>query len=389
MVIWPLPRITFQELSLVKETRRVALLTSAEAWPVVSDHLALPVLIQAEPSRYDRELFEYLAGNLPSAVEVVYAVGGGAPLEAAKLVAARNGVPLVVVPLALDSTSMLTPYAVAIEPLADRQRRVRLNAAPAAEVIVDWDVILGGPESLRGAGIAEMLGIVTGLLDWRYAAQRGKNPRAERFQPWAAGVTTDLAKQAIKSATAIGQGDREALHTLLSLMMVAVQMGNLLGHTRALQGSEHHLADILAATTNPATPHAELLGPCVLFCAALHGQDPAPLRDALSGAGVRLDQIRATDFTLMLGALSTHLADHGFPYSILNDLDSTADEVTLALDAAGLVLLTETWAVPAGTPPEEQAPPEEEAAAEEEGSDEDAALPAQPATASATDTPSD
>ncbi|MCZ7554706.1 MAG: iron-containing alcohol dehydrogenase [Anaerolineales bacterium] len=378
MVIWPLPRITFQELSLAEETRRVALLTSAETWPVVSDHLALPILIQAEPSRYDRELFEYLAENLPSAVEVVYAVGSGAPLEAAKVVAARNRVPLVVVPLALDSTSMLTPYTVATEPVADRQRRVRLSAVPAAEVIVDWDVILSAPESLRGAGIAEMLGIVTGLLDWRYAAQHGKNPRAERFQPWAAGVTTDLAKQAIKSATAIGQGDREALQTLLSLMMVAVQMGNLLGHARALQGGEHHLANILAATSNPATPQAELLGPCVLFCAALHGQDPAPLRDALSGAGVRLDQIRATDFNLMLGALSTHLADHGFPYSILNDLDPTADEVALALDAAGLVLLTETWAVPSGASPARRSAPDEEAA-----------RPARPATATTADTPSD
>ncbi len=378
MVIWPLPRITFQKLSLVEETRRVALLTSTEAWPAVSDHLALPVLIQAEPSRYDRELFEYLAENLPSTVEAVYAVGDGAPLEAAKVVAARNRVPLVVVPLALESTAMLTPYAVATEPVADRQRRVRLSAAPAAEIIVDWDVILSAPESLRGAGIAEVLGIVTGLLDWRYAAQRGKNPRAERFQPWAAGVTTDLAKQAIKSATAIGQGDREALQTLLSLMMVAVQMGNLLGHTRAFQGSERHLADILAATTNPATPLAELLGTCVLFCAALHGQDPAPLRDALNGAGVRLDQIRATDFNLMLGALSTHLADHGFPYTILNDLDLAADETALALDAAGLVLLSETWAVPSASPSARQAVPDEEAA-----------QPAPPAPAKATDTPSD
>jgi glycerol dehydrogenase-like iron-containing ADH family enzyme len=360
MAIWSLPRITFQELSLTQEKRRAALLTSAEAWSAVSDHLTLPVLIQAEPTRYDRELFEYLAGNLPNMVEVVYAVGSGAPLEAAKLVAARNRVPLVVVPLALDSTAMLAPYASASEPIADRQRRVRLSAAPAAEVLIDWDIILGGAASLRGAGVAEMLAIVTGLLDWRYAAQRGKNPRAERFQPWAAGVTTDLAKQAIKSATAIGQGDRDALLTLLNLMMVAVQMGNLLGHGRAQQGSEHYLADILAATTNPATPLPELVGPCLLFSAALHGQDPTPLRDALSGAGVRLDQIRATDFSLILGALSTHLADHAFPYSILNDLDPASDEVASALEAAGLALLSATWAAPAEANP---APPQESSTA--------------------------
>lgn len=350
MAIWPLPKITVRELSTVQETRRVALLTSEETWAALSASLSLPLVIQAEPSRYDRDLFEYLAQHLPSNVEVIYAVGSGAPVEAAKVVAGHNHLPLIVVPPALDGVAMLTPYALADEPANGRKRRIRLETGPAAEVILDWDVIADAPEQQRGAGIADMLAIVTGLLDWRYAAQRGKNPRAERFQPWAAGVTTDLAKQAIKSAAAIGQGDREALQTLLSLMMVAVQLNNLLGHTRAQQGSEHYLADILAVTSNGGTPAAERLGPCILFCAALHGQDAAPLREALSAANVPLDRIRATDFRLLLDHLAEHLADHRFPYSILNDLDPASEQVSRALEQAGLALREDAWAPPVVQP---------------------------------------
>ncbi len=351
MAIWPLPKITFRELSAVQETRRVALLTSEETWAALSASLSLPLVIQAEPSRYDRDLFEYLAQHLPSTVEVIYAVGSGAPVEAAKVVAGHNHLPLVIIPPALDSVAMLTPYAVADEPVGERKRRTRLETGPAAEVILDWDVIADALPAQRGAGIADMLAIVTGLLDWRYAAQRGKNPRAERFQPWAAGVTTDLAKQAIKSAPAIGQGDREALQTLLSLMMVAVQLNNLLGHGRAQQGSEHHLADLLAVTSNGSTPSAERLGPCILFCAALHGQDPAPLREALSAANIPLDRIRATDFRLLLDHLAEHLADHRFPYSILNDLDPTSEQVSRALEQAGLALRGDAWTTPAAAQP--------------------------------------
>ncbi len=63
MAVWPLPKITFRELSAVQESRRVALLTSEEAWAALSVSLSLPLVIQAEPSRYDRDLFEYPGAN--------------------------------------------------------------------------------------------------------------------------------------------------------------------------------------------------------------------------------------------------------------------------------------------------------------------------------------
>jgi glycerol dehydrogenase-like iron-containing ADH family enzyme len=187
------------------------------------------------------------------------------------------------------------------------------------------------------------MSIITGLLDWRFAAQKGKNPREQRFMPWAAGVATDLAKEAIKNSGPIGLGQSDALRTLLNLMMMAVQLGNQLGHMRVQQGSEHYLAQVLGAESAQGVAYAELVGPCLLFAAALHGQDPAPLRDALQHAGVRLDQLRATDFNLMIDNLDGHLTEYGFPYSVLNEVDPQSEAVAKALEAAGLAILADTW----------------------------------------------
>lgn len=393
MTVWPLPRLKFGELNSIQENRPAALLTTAETWAALNNRLALPVMIQAEPARYDTDLLNYLADNLPSRVKVVYAVGGGAPLAAGKLIAARNQVPLVAIPTAFDSAEFLLPAAPIDEMVDGRPRRVFVETGPAAEVFIDWDVIHAAPDHQRGTAIVDVISIITGLLDWRFAAQKGKNPREQRFQPWVAGVVTDLAKEAIKNSGPIGQGQPEALRTLLNLMMLTVQTNNQLAHTRAGQGSEHYLAQILGAIVGPGISHAELVGPCLLFVAALHGQDPAPLRDAMQHAGVRLDQIRATDFNLVVDGLDGHLTDYGFPYSILNELDPQSDAAAAALDVAGLAILAETWKTLEATQPAAAAgevlveeAPVEETPAEETPVAEDAnalAPDAAPADASA------
>ena len=109
MDVWPLPRVSFRELASVEETRPVALITNQIAWSVVSKKIELPLVIQAEPNRNDRDFFEYLAANLPSSVQVVYAVGEDLQIDAAKFVASESKKPLVIIPTALSSDTAFTP----------------------------------------------------------------------------------------------------------------------------------------------------------------------------------------------------------------------------------------------------------------------------------------
>lgn len=346
MPVWPLPRITVQALSAIQETRPIALLTTEDTWAVLGSDLTLPIFIQAEPARANRELLDYLADHLPSRVEAVYAVGQGAPLQAGKIIAARHRRPLVVIPTALDSDAPFSPFAMVDEEVDGQRRRTEIETGPAAEVVIDWDVLRAAPDHARAAAIVDLVSIVTGLLDWRFAAQKGKNPRDQRFAPWAASIAAGLAGQTIKHAPALRQGRQDALETLLNLLLMTVQLGNQLGHRRASQGGEHYLARVLATQTEDRLAHAELVGPCLLFVAALHKQDVSALRDTLQHAGVRLDRVRATDFGLMLDLLPESIGTLGLPYSILNELDPTSEEVAQALDAAGLAVAQDTWTLP-------------------------------------------
>ncbi len=364
MTVWPLPRVTFRELSTIDERRPVALLTNDDVWAVLGSQIILPILIQAEPSRYSRELFEYLADHLPTQVQAVYAVGYGAPIHAGKVIAARNHKPLVIIPTVLDSDMLFTPTAF-VEELDENGNWLTVEeTGPADEIIIDWSLIQTGPDHLRGAGIVDVLSVVTGLLDWRYAAQKGKNPPEQRFAPWAATITAGLASQAIKSATAIGQGSPDALHILLDLMMLGVQLSNQFGHARARAGSEHYLAQIVFGQTGLSGSYSEIVAPMILFVSALHGQDPTALREALEHAGVRLDQVKGTDVQVALSNLAAALEGYGFPYSMLNDLDPASELVTQALQTADLSVKEDTWQVPAiitEEVTEEQPAPAEEA----------------------------
>jgi hypothetical protein len=133
--------------------------------------------------------------------------------------------------------------------------------------------------------------------------------------------------------------------------MINVQTSNLLGHVRARQGGEHYLAQMLTGQISSKLSYAEIIGPGLLFVAALHGQDPAPLRDALTSAGIKLDRLNATDVRLTLNALPIYLEEYGFPYSILNTIDPASEQVAQALDTAGLALEAETWELPEETQP--------------------------------------
>lgn len=337
--IWNLPRIELRELSSVSETRPAAVLTGKRSWAAVGSLLKLPIVVQAEPysARYD--MLEDLAANLPEQVKVVYGVGGGLVSDIAKYVAWKNDVPCVIIPTALSVDGFFTSL-VAVR----KDNSVYYeNTGPAEKVIIDMDVVSGAPREIRGTGIVEILSMTTGLLDWRYAADKKKNTYIERYQPWAAGIAAGIAQQAYKIAKGVGEGRPDALRNLLDLICVEVQLTNQLGHNRPQEGSEQYFAYAMEpkAARGTGIPYADLVGPGILIAAALHKQNIAPIRDTLLDAGVRLGQLRRDDIIETLNMLPDYVNEHELPYSILHDLDLTSQEARDLINTTGLDLSDE------------------------------------------------
>lgn len=332
-VCWPLPRLTFRELGSTKESRPTALLAQSSAWAVARRQLNLPLVIQAEPNRNDREFFDYLGHNLPSLVEVIYAVGDGVPLDAAKYVAQVSGKPLVIVPTALSGDKPFTCFATINENGLPKD----VETGPAAEVVIDFDLIKIAPSYQRAAAIVDVLSIITALMDWGYAAQKNMTTPETRFVPWATAIGANLASQALKSAAAIGKGDTEALRLLLDLLCMTVQLDNQLGHRRVSHGTEHLFARAIKPATAGDVSYAERVAPGILLTSALYNKDATGLRAALESAGLQLGQLQIDDIRATLNTLPDYAHQVSAPYSILNDLKSNADELYQALAKSTLL----------------------------------------------------
>jgi glycerol-1-phosphate dehydrogenase [NAD(P)+] len=332
--IWHLPRIDFQGIHEIKETRPTALLTGKTTWEVVGSSIELPLVVQAEPPTAKRDFMDNLAEGLPPQVEVIYSVGGGLVADVAKYVGWRRGLPVVIIPTALSVDGFFTPIVAVREGGTVGYQ----TTGPASRVIIDWDVVSAAPPHLRGTGIAEILSIVTGLLDWRYAADHNMNPPEERFLPWAAGLAAGIAQQAFKIASGVGEGRVESLDELLNLICMEVRLNNQIGHNRPQEGSEQYFAYAVEPKVahSRGIPYADLVGPGILISAALHGQDIAPIRATLTSAGIRLGQLKPDDIIETIKILPQYVNEHNLPYSIVHDLDVTSERARDLIAKTGL-----------------------------------------------------
>ncbi|MCC6803351.1 MAG: iron-containing alcohol dehydrogenase [Anaerolineae bacterium] len=332
--IHPLPIIEIKDLISVDESRPVAMLTGERSWAAVSSLLTLPLVVQAEPYHVQGDYLDTLANDLPPQVQVIYGVGGGMVADAAKYVAWRKGLPVVLIPTSLSQDGFFTALVAA---RGDGTVNY-VTTGPAERLIIDWEIIRAAPQSVRGAGIVELLTIVTGILDWKYAAERDKTTPETRFVPWAAGLMAGIAQQAFKIAAGVGRGNVESLRNLLDLLCMEVQLTNQMGHNRPQEGSEQYFAYAIEPRVGKRRPlpYADMVGPGILLAAALHGQDVNPIRATLESAGIRLDQLRNDDIVDTLKTMPEYVRKHDMPYSILNDFDPTAERISELMTVTGL-----------------------------------------------------
>jgi glycerol-1-phosphate dehydrogenase [NAD(P)+] len=316
MQIWPLPRIEFARWAAWEETRPVALVTSRPAWEAVGGTLHLPVAWRAEPQEATQVHWKRLGAGLQG--EVVYAVGGGLAADTGKYLAAQRGLPLVCLPTALSVDAFFTG-ASGVRQAGCVQY---VETKPPDLLVVDLKVLSAAPAEIRAAGICDVLSIATGSWDWRFAAERDKNPPEMEYVPYVDQVAAGILQGAYDCAEAAGQGDPEGLKQLLDCLALEVQLCNQIGHSRPEEGSEHYFAYAAENRVGAGLPHGELVGPGILLMAERQGQEVAPLRRALEACQVPLDRIPEAALTSTLNRLPKYVRRHGLPYGIAHELSA-------------------------------------------------------------------
>lgn len=320
MRVWNLPIIEVMSFADIEEDRDTALVVSKEAYDAVSDRILFRTASCVSVDRAIEAEWRSLANEVHG--EVIYAVGGGVAVDAAKFIGSVKAMPVVSLPTAMTVDAFFTWASGVREDGCVRY----IETGPPERVVIDLDVLGQAPGSLRAAGICDLLSIATGSWDWRYARDSDQLDSATAYQTWVDKMAMSILDAAIDCSEAAGRGDPDGLKQLIDCLALEVQLCNQIGHSRPEEGSEHYFAYAAESLVDRALPHGDLVGPGILVAAHLQKQDLAPLRQALNEARVPLTSLPGSVIDQTVQSLSEYVANHGLPYGIAHDFTASSTD---------------------------------------------------------------
>lgn len=315
--IWSVPIVKYMPLSELTEERDVSLVTTSPSWEVVKDKLHIRVNSLVEIKQATLENWDRLQKSIQG--EVIYAIGGGLAIDAAKYFSIRKQLPLIGIPTAI-SVDAIVAWSSAIRE-GGCVRYIETKAPD--ELIVDLDVIAAAPASIRAAGVCDVLSIATGSWDWKFAEERGENPPEMIYIPFVAEVAKGILLGVMDCAEAAGRGDHSGLKQLLDCIALETQLLNQIGHARPEEGSEHYFAYAVENRVGSGKPHAELVCPGILLMATLQGQDIAPFKRSIKACNISLDTIPNEAIQETLRELPQYVRKHQLPYGIAHEINES------------------------------------------------------------------
>jgi glycerol-1-phosphate dehydrogenase [NAD(P)+] len=230
----------------------------------------------------------HLGGSLAEAHELlstidaerptlVVAIGGGRPIDVAKLAAARGGVEVVVVPTSLSHDAMASP--VASLHFADGVRR-SIGAGMPAGVAIDLDIVRDAPPRNLRAGIGDLASNLTAVLDWRLAHRVVGEPIDE----FAASLAMQSAQLVL--GTTWPPTDEQLETIARGLVMSGLAM-EIAGTSRPCSGADHLISHSLDELLGPrALLHGEQVAIGSLIAASMHGSHLDDLRALFERCGM-------------------------------------------------------------------------------------------------------
>ena len=313
-----LPLVNIMPFSGVEEKHPVLLVTSMPAWNAVKDYLrGLNVIEMIEVTEAKTENWDNILSSIQNReLEIVYAVGGGLVADAAKYLAAKLGLPLVVLPTALSVDAFITA--------ASGIRRdgcvYYIETKVPERLILDFDVIAKAPATIRAAGITDVMSIATGSWDWKFAHEQGKNPPGMEFIPWVSDNAQSILNGVLDCAEAAGRGDKDGFKTLYDCLAMEVQLCNQVGHARPEEGSEHYFAYAVENHMGHGLPHGDLVGPGIMIMSRLQGQATERYEAALKACNIPLDRIPQEVVERTLAELPAYCQEHGLAFGLAHTL---------------------------------------------------------------------
>ena len=215
--------------------------------------------------------------------DLILAVGSGTINDSCRLASYRLNLPFAVV----GTAPSMDGYASAGSPFLHDGTKTTVQATTPKYIIGDLDVLKDAPWDMMLAGIGDMFGKYTGLIDWELA----HHYNGDYFCDKIAADVLEATNKCLKNGYALEHRDPECVKSIMEGFLVTGLGMAYTGNSRPASGSEHIVAHAweLADLKAGRSPHLHGLEVCeatrliaILYKLLLEETDDAYLKELIT-----------------------------------------------------------------------------------------------------------
>jgi glycerol-1-phosphate dehydrogenase [NAD(P)+] len=262
--------------------------------------------------------------------QVLFGVGGGTIIDAAKISSCTQNIPFISIPTTVSHDGIASPLA-SIKG-SDKPYSI-LSQAPLA-VIADTEVISRAPWRFVVSGCADVISKFTAVKDWKLAHSENN----EYYGGYAASLALMSAKLVTENADLIVYRQDEGLRVLLEALISCGVAMSIAGSSRPCSGSEHLFSHALEMVKSNQAMHGEQCGVGAILIAYLYRSNWQSIKTTLKqlGAPTTASELGVKDIEVVK---ALELAPKIRPerYTILHKLNLSTEACERAARSTGVI----------------------------------------------------
>lgn len=178
--------------------------------------------------------------------EAVIGVGGGSVIDVAKYAAYKTGKTFISIPTAPSHDGIASPTA----SLFDKGRRISIKTRAPIIALIDLDVMINAPKTLKASGFGDILAKIVSIKDW----QLGRDEVGEPYCKTAENFTL-RAVELVVEALSRPLSEQERIESLVEALIYSGAAMMVAGSSRPASGSEHLFSHYLDMNLKQRAPH--------------------------------------------------------------------------------------------------------------------------------------
>ena len=262
--------------------------------------------------------------------QVLFGVGGGTIIDAAKVSSKSQNIPFISVPTTVSHDGIASPLA----SMKGSDKPYSILAQAPLAIIADTNVISKAPWRFVISGCGDVIAKFTAVKDWKLAHKE----QNEYYGEYAASLALMSAKLVIQNAKLIVNHEDEGLRVLLEALISCGVAMSIAGSSRPCSGSEHLFSHALDMVNPHHAMHGEQCGVGSILAAYLYRGNWQRIKDTLKliGAPTNAKELGVSGSDVVK-ALELAARIRPERYTILQKLNLSLEECEKTAKATGII----------------------------------------------------